>query len=395
MSAARVQEPLRLAVDASAIRPRADGIGRYSLGMLRSLAALPADAVTLLVLHPRIAELPPDLRTHAPPTVSAPRCSGRPTELWRMRALGNAARRVDADVLWCPTGRGRADGGVPVVLSVHDALPLRRAGALALPIRERLVVGGAMRRSLASAVAIVAVSPDTAEDLVRRIPGVASRVCVIGQAADDHFRRPASAEGIAAARHVVGTTAPLWLHIGRIDRRKNVLRLLEAFNRARRTVGEPYPVLVLAGPPGNASRAVERAIVRMSIDAAVRRTGWLPDDVLRGLVDIAEFVVSVSLHEGFGRVALEASNAGRPHLSAPRGGAAGSLPGSLMVNPTSVSSIAKGMVRLATDRALRTRLGAAGAAATTHDDWALYAHRLFAVLQATAYDGDSVAPVAP
>jgi len=87
-----------------------------------------------------------------------------------------AARRVGADVLWCPANFGPVLSPVPVVLTVHDLLPLRH---------PELVAGGAravqllVRTDVCGARHVIADSRATAAELTELLGVPADRVTVV------------------------------------------------------------------------------------------------------------------------------------------------------------------------------------------------------------------------
>jgi glycosyltransferase involved in cell wall biosynthesis len=352
-------------------------MARYTLGILRATIARPELRVQWRLLHPRPQELPPDLLGYHVSRSTA--MGGRPTEAWRAGRIGLLSRQVRADLLWCPTGRGPWGRSAPVVLTVHDLLPLHVRGALALPWREQLSVGITLRRSLASAQAIIAVSRDTALGLAQRQPNLHARLHVVPQAADDIFHEPPTIEAVEELRSLGIADGRLWLHVGQVCRRKNLPRLIRAFAAVRPKL-IPSPRLVLVGPDGDASRAVARTIRTLGVQDGVSRIGWLGDDLLRALFERAEIVLCVAKHEGFGRVALEAMTAGRPVLSSGRG-ALGSLvaQGGWTVDATRTTSLASGLHRLAEDGATRERLGVAGSLGAQGYRWSAAAEQTVTV----------------
>ena len=377
---------LHVAVDASALRPGAAGMAHYLAGILRASREPTMPPVRWSLLHPRPDELPRDLiGLHAG---SSGFLGGRPTETWRKGVLGRRAQAVGADVLWCPTGRGPWCCGIPVVPSVHDLLPLGGAGTVRLPARERLLVGRSLRHTIERASHIIAVSSDTALRLRQRWPDLETPISVLPEAADAHMHEPPTERALAALEESALDRARVWLHVGRLDRRKNLPRLLRAFARARRAARHE-PRLVLAGPAGNDLGRVSREIEELGIERSVSIVGWLPDEPLRALYAHAELVVLPSLYEGFGRVALEAMATGRPLIHSGRGALAEVVCGAgWVVDATRVEAIADALTRLGSDPELRARLAARAFRRGRATTWRAVAARTLGVLERAARGAD-------
>ncbi len=139
--------------------------------------------------------------------------------------------------------------------------------------------------------------------------------------------------------------------MGTLEPRKNLPRLIEAYGIARRSLPEPWP-LVVVGPPGWGPELEPRE--------GVVFTGRVGDGTLASLYARARLLAYVPFEEGFGLPPVEAMHFGTPVVASPlptTGGAA------LEVDPTRVDDIAEALVEVATDDALRAGLAAVGAAA--------------------------------
>ena len=153
-----------------------------------------------------------------------------------------------------------------------------------------------------------------------------------------------------------------------------VARLLDAFGQV---AGElPGHWLVVVGPVGWGPR------LRPTWDSVrVKLAGPVGDTLLHALYQAADGLAYPSLYEGFGLPVLEAMANGVPVLTSDRS----SLPevagdAAVLVDPLDRGAIAKGLVRLVTDSALRRRLADAGPrraarftwSATADGTWASY-----------------------
>jgi glycosyltransferase involved in cell wall biosynthesis len=139
------------------------------------------------------------------------------------------------------------------------------------------------------------------------------------------------------------------LHVGAVQRRKNIIRLVEAFER----VPEGWR-LVLAGSPGYGAGEIlgriEASPRRRSIDVK----GYVADEALEELYARASVFAFPSLDEGFGMPVLEAMAAGVPVLASTRSALAEVCgDAALFVNPNDVEEIAAALCRLTADEHLR------------------------------------------
>ncbi len=200
------------------------------------------------------------------------------------------------------------------------------------------------RRAAEASDAIITVSEFTARQVVELLGVERSRVHVVHHGADH-----AAVAGPARRENIV-------LTVGAIQRRKNIARLVEAFERT-----PPGWKLVLAG-----SRGYQAGEMLARIETSPRR----PDIQVLGYISATELArwyararifAFPSLDEGFGMPVLEAMAAGVPVIAANRA----ALPevcgdAALLVDPQDVAAIAAALGQLMSDATLAERLVVAG-----------------------------------
>jgi glycosyltransferase involved in cell wall biosynthesis len=166
---------------------------------------------------------------------------------------------------------------VPTVVTVHD-LTLLRYPELGTRALRRLV--GGTRRSVREATCVIADSESTKRDVVELLGVPEEKVHVVQLACDASFQPT----DIDAARKQValrfGLEDPYVLHVGTIEPRKNLERLIGAFSQARREHRLPHH-LVLAGQAGWGATSVLRCIRGEQLEAVVHRLGVVSKDELR------------------------------------------------------------------------------------------------------------------
>ncbi len=202
------------------------------------------------------------------------------------------------------------------------------------------------RHAAQNSDAIIAVSQFTAAHVKELLGVEASRIHVI-----PHGVRMVAGAGAPVARE------KLVLFVGAIQRRKNVARLVRAF--------ESMPAgwrLTLAGATDGFEAAPElRAIEESPRKASIDVLGYVSNAVLESLYARASIFAFPSLDEGFGIPVLEAMAHGIPVITSDRSAlpeAAGDA--AILVDPTNVDQLAVELKRLAASDELRAQMAQRG-----------------------------------
>ena len=162
------------------------------------------------------------------------------------------------------------------------------------------------------------------------------------------------------------TREPWILSAGAIQKRKNILRLVEAFERA----STPPWRLVLAGSKGFGAGEVMARVNASPARDRIDVTGYVDDPILDSLYAKASIFAFPSLDEGFGMPALDAMASGIPVLSSNRSALAEVCgDGALLVDPERVDEMENGLKRLIEDDGLRQALVTRGLARASQFSW--------------------------
>jgi glycosyltransferase involved in cell wall biosynthesis len=385
---------LVIGVDASrALRPRRTGTERYAWEILHHLLRLPAAAVHCWRLY---LDASPDPQTTAmlmPPGVQVELCVLPARRLWTHRTLAHELHRRPPDLLFVPSHVApwawSPDRLPPTVVTIHDL------GYLYFPEThtrsQRLYLEWSTRWSATVATALIAVSQGTARDLHNRYGVPSGKIRVVHEAAAPLIH-PAQDE-ITAVRARYGLVRPYALYVGTIQPRKNLARLITAYEQLCASHEVAWD-LVLAGGEGWLSAPILAQARQSPYTAHIHLPGYVPDAELPALLAGACFFCLPSLYEGFGLPVLEAQQLGVPVIasdssadsSAGNNSALPEIAGeaALLVDPTNVEAIAQAMLTLSQDEALRQRLIAAGYANVQRFSWEKAAEETLAVLVAAA-----------
>jgi len=204
-----------------------------------------------------------------------------------------------------------------------------------------------LRHAVSRADALVAISESCKTDLIECLGARPERVHVAyGGVSLEEFDGAGAQESPAEIARRHGIEGPYLIHLGTLEPRKNLPRLIEAYARLKAKHPE-CPKLVLAGHAGWMFEPVFETIQRLRLSEAVVHTGYLTRAEAVGLLRGAYACVYPSLYEGFGVPVLEAMAARVPVLTSN----VSSLPEvigdtGILVDPGSVDAIEAGLVDL-------------------------------------------------
>ncbi len=315
------------------IRPQA-GIGTYTREVLAAmLGRRPQDRLTVYL--PPGAVQPLNHPHLAWREIPATRFAGRHLQ-WpgRIRRLGAAAFFGPAGQL--PLG----SVGCPAAITIHDLAIYRNPAWF--PGRQPLSTRVLVPRSIRRADSLIAVSQNTAGDLMEMFGIPSERITVIPHGVSRAFR-PMDPDQLAAARARLGLPKRFVLFVGTIEPRKNLLTLLEAW-----AMLPQRPPLVVAGGWGWRYEEIQARLERLG--DGVRLLGGVQPEDLPALYNLATCLAHPAWYEGFGLTPLEAMACGIPVIAS----STSSLPevvgdAGILVDPADASAWTRALARVLGD----------------------------------------------
>jgi glycosyltransferase involved in cell wall biosynthesis len=213
-----------------------------------------------------------------------------------------------------------------------------------------------LRIGMRRAGQIVCVSDATRHDVHERFKVPLERLAVAYNGVGSQFvpTPPDDARRIVAER--LGIDYPYLLFVGKLEPRKNVERLIEAYARVRAETRTDARLL-LAGHRTAVTPRIDALVRKLGVDRYVTRIGYVPGDLLPPLYSAARMFLFPSLWEGFGIPIVEAMACGTPVITS----SATCLPeiagrAAVIVDPRSTDSLADAIARLDASEAERQRL---------------------------------------
>ena len=283
---------------------------------------------------------------------------------WRAAGAG-------AEIVHSPTPAPVRGGRLPLVVTVHDLLPLRMPERFS---RETRVHTRVWIPYVRRATRVVTGSAWTRADVIERLGLAPERVTHTPYGVADRFS-PAAADPDVLAR--LGARVPYVLSVATREPRKNLATVLRAYRRLR----DDGVQLVLAGGRGWGPDALADA------GPGVLVTGFVSDADLAALYAGASAFVFPSLAEGFGLPVLEAMRSGAPVVTSDNSAlreVAGDA--AVLVEPTSEEDVAEGLRRALGDDGELRRRGLQRAATFT---WAACADATVAAYEQALMEGSS------
>jgi glycosyltransferase involved in cell wall biosynthesis len=232
--------------------------------------------------------------------------------VWEQTALPLALARMDADLVHGLVNVLPLATSTPGVVTVHDLSFVRMPERF--PAAKRFYLTRLCAWSVRRARRVIAVSRQTANDLVRFFAVDAHKVDVVYNGVADRFT-PNDAS-IASFRSAHGLPERFLLYLGTLEPRKNLERLINAYAtwRAQAAPGNRDIALVLAGAQGWFYETIYQQVQSLGLADMVHFPGYVPAADLPDWYRAALAFVYPSLFEGFGMPVLEAMACGAPVL---------------------------------------------------------------------------------
>jgi glycosyltransferase involved in cell wall biosynthesis len=171
-----------------------------------------------------------------------------------------------------------------------------------------------------------------------------------------------------AVRDRYGLPPRFILNVGTLEPGKNQAMLVRAFHRLKGQGLEQG--LVIAGQKGWMYEKLFRLVDGLGLREDVRFVGYLPDDDLAAVYNMADLFVFPSLYEGFGLPPLEAMACGLPVVASSAPALAEVLDGAaLLVDAYDASAVAEATAKALRDKRLRSRLRRQGLERASQFSW--------------------------
>ncbi len=273
--------------------------------------------------------------------------------LWFEMMLPGALKKIQPDLFISPDAYNSLASPFPNLLVIHD-LNFEHHPEF-MPWKDRIYYRYFSPRYALKADHIVTVSEYSKQDIINQYHIPEEKITVIPNGSHEMYQ-PLDAAQIAAVKQHFLEGKPYFIFIGALNPRKNIARLLKAFD-VYKTANPTDTRLVIVGDKMYWNREMQHVYVNMKHLTDIIFTGRLEPEKLKGLLGAALALVYVPLFEGFGIPVVEAFHAGVPVISSK----VTSIPevagdAALLVDPFNTEAIADAMKRITFDADLRKGL---------------------------------------
>jgi glycosyltransferase involved in cell wall biosynthesis len=249
------------------------------------------------------------------------------------------------------------------------------------PWKQRYYLDLSTRWNARKATHILADSHATREALMQEYGTPADKITVVYPGYDSTLQAVHDPAILKTVQQRYGISDPYILYLGRIQPRKNLLRLVGAF--AQLSSAHRDLSLVLAGPTGWLAAPIRARVQNLGLAHRVQFPGYVAESDKAALLSGARIFAFPSLYEGFGFPVLEAQACGVPVLTSNTT----SLPevagdGALFVDPRDENAIAAGLRELLESASLRQDIIQYGAENLQRFSWKKTAHTVAELMKA-------------
>lgn len=243
------------------------------------------------------------------------------------------------------------------VVTVHDATPLVFKDQYPAGLRGSINFLF-QKKALQSCKAVITVSNNAKDDIKRLLNIPEEKIHVVYSAPANHFKKIKNGQEMKVVRSKFNLPEQFALYVGNVNWNKNII------NTAQACIDADIDLVIVGGAflkrdnldhPEMAS--FKKYLDKFSGNPRIHTLGFVDDEELVALYNLASLTLLVSFYEGFGFPILESQSCKTPVITSN----CSSMPeiageGALFVNPKSVNEITEAIKKVTSDADLQKKL---------------------------------------
>ena len=297
---------------------------------------------------------------------------------WFEWSVPRALKKAKADVFFSPDAYCSLRTDVKTLMVTHDIAHVHYPKQI--PNIVRRYYDYYVPRFLNRADKVATISNFCKEDILQYYKIPESKILVAHNGSRTNFT-PIPSKEQERIKQEYAAGEDYFFYLGAVHPRKNLVRLIQAFNHFKQQSGAPMKLLIggrMAWQTGEIQQAYEASTYQEDISFL----GYVSEELLPKLLASSFALVYVSLFEGFGLPLLEAMYCETPVISSN----VTSMPevagdAAILVDPESVEDIANGMQTLWANPVMRKTLIEKGKQQRTLFNWDSTAEQIYQELQ--------------
>jgi glycosyltransferase involved in cell wall biosynthesis len=345
---------MRIAINARfLLANHLEGIGRYTFEVTQRMAKAHPNDVFLLFFDRAYSE-EFVFGENIVPIVLFPQARHPLLFVWWFEwSVARALKKYEADVFWSPDNFLSLRSPIPTLLTVHDVSFVHFPTQVGWLVRQYYQYF--TPRFLRKATHIHAVSEFTRQDILQHFDIAAPKISVTYNGVRAIFA-PIHPTKKIALQAKFSSGKPYFFYVGAIHPRKNVHRLIQAFQLFKTTHPQAPHQLLLAGRWAWQTGKVRNAYEQSSFKNDITFLNYVQDLDLQQLMAATEALLYVSEFEGFGVPIIEAMASGVPVVTSDTS----SMPevageAALLVSPKNINALADALEKVAFHPAIRQK----------------------------------------
>lgn len=198
---------------------------------------------------------------------------------------------------------------IPLVMTVHDLYPITVADYCSPAKRAyfRYLAGANVRR----AAAVITISQHSKKDLIEHLGVAEEKIAVTPLGFSTDFHPIDDSDYLQSIRQKYHLPDEFIFYCGNLKPHKNLRRLLQAYARLPESLRRNFP-LRFTGQPAAGDEGLLTLAGDLGVNQDLSFLGWVDQNDLPALYNLASLLVLPSLYEGFGLTPLEALACGTP-----------------------------------------------------------------------------------
>ena len=297
---------MKIGIDARMYSSSFTGIGRYTHELIKHLVRIDKDNTYVIFLNEKEFEhFSIEAANITKVQVDAPHYSVKEQTVFLKEILKHKIDLMHFTHFNAPLLYNK-----PFVVTIHDLTPSFYKGKKRVNPLERMGYNIVVKNSIKKSKHIIAVSENTKKDIQKLFQIPAEKISVIYEAVGEEFKQVQDQESLKQTKQKYSLSRPFLLYTGVWRDHKNVTGLIKAFGELRKQ--DQDIDLVITGKEDPYYPEVKELPKQLGVEKFVRLVGFVSEQELIDLYNLATLFVFPSLYEGFGLPVLESMACGTP-----------------------------------------------------------------------------------